>query len=196
VVWARSAQAVGVRRSQTAPLWAAPLLVSALGGCGGDPATDPDPAIGPAVADPNALVGYDVRRLRPGDEPLAALFDRVAARAIEEQKRVVVLFSADWCHRCRRLEAELGSSASASAIDDVRILMLKEEDWEGATRLDEFKALRLRWEPVMGTYPLMVLLDPQSQRVEEMKQAKERLEVQGLEPTLANWFDTSRVSAG
>ena len=73
--------------------------------------------------------------------------------------------------------------------------MLKEEEWENAARLDEFNELRARWHRVMGTYPLMFLLDREGGAHEEMKAAVDRLEGAGMEPTMANWFATSRVSA-
>jgi thiol-disulfide isomerase/thioredoxin len=140
-----------------------------------------------AEADP--LVGYDLRRLRPREqEPLADMFDRVAAEARSEGKRVVVLFSADWCEPCKHLDLELGNTHPESMIGDVRILELKEDDWSAAARMDEFNNLRRRWEPALGSYPLMVLLDEAGKRSDEMKEAKDRLEQQGLDPTLPIWF--------
>lgn len=151
-----------------------------------------DPAADPA-ADP--MVGYDLRRLRPrGGETLAAMFDRMRVQALADKKRVVVLFSADWCEPCKRLDLEFGNTHPASMIADVRILELKEEDWKAAARMDEFNELRRRWEPALGTYPLAVLLDEDGQRRDEMKAAKERLEADGLEPTLPVWFASTRSS--
>ena len=115
--------------------------------------------------------------------------------ALAEGKRVAVLFSADWCEPCRILDAELGNRHPASQIGDVRILEIKEEDWQGATRMDEFNALRERWTDINGSYPFFVLLDPKGQKIEEMKEAKERLEAKGVEPTLAAWFAEGRTEA-
>lgn len=141
-------------------------------------------------ADP--LVGYDLRRLRPReDEALADMFERVRVQAVGEHKRVAVLFSADWCEPCRHLDLELGNTHPASMIGDVRILELKEDDWAAGARMDEFNALRRRWEPVLNTYPLLLLLDGDGERLEEMKDAKLRLEAAGLEPTLPMWFEPS-----
>jgi thiol-disulfide isomerase/thioredoxin len=142
-----------------------------------------------AEADP--LVGYDLRRLRPREqEPLADMFERVAAEARGEGKRVVVLFSADWCEPCKHLDLELGNTHPQSMIGGVRILELKEDDWSAAARMDEFNNLRRRWEPALGSYPLMILLDEAGKRSDEMKEAKDRLEQQGLAPTLPIWFES------
>ncbi len=181
-------------RTLGAPLtWVFALSFVAMGtAC--DPAPEaeapPPESTNPATAE----VGYDLRSLRPRDERLGEAFDRMREEALAEGKRVAVLFSADWCHRCQRLDAELGNMHPASKIGDVRIFVLKEEDWEQATRMDEFKKLRLRWDPVMGTYPMFVLLDEQGKRAEEMKEAIERLEGEGLEPTVDNWFASSLAS--
>ena len=138
-------------------------------------------------------VGYDLRRLRPRDElTLAEMFDRQRAQAVKEGKRVAVLFSADWCEPCRQLETELGNRHPVAAIGDVRILELKEEDWSGATRMDEFDALRRRWSGVTGSYPLLLLLDDSGGKREEMKEAKDRLTAAKLPDTLANWFADTR----
>lgn len=146
---------------------------------------------GEVTSDP--LVGYDLRRLRPREEePLATMFERLWTQASTDGKRVAVLFSADWCEPCRILDLELGNTHPRSMIGDVQILEFKEDDWAAAARMDEFNGLRRRWEPVLNTYPLLVLLDAKGERVEEMKEAKERLEAAGLEPTLPIWFDSSR----
>lgn len=171
-----------------------PLLAACLSAqvsCGAPPEPPPPTASAkPATAAP---VGYDLRRLRPRDEePLAAMFERLRAAALGEGKRVAVLFSADWCQPCRDLETELGNRHPAAEIGDVRIFELKEEDWQAAARLDEFNALRGRWTGETGTYPLLLLLDPQGKQVDEMKQAIKRLEAEGREPTLARWFADTR----
>lgn len=79
-------------------------------------------------------------------------------------------------------------------IGDVRILELKEDDWSAVARMDEFNSLRRRWEPILNTYPLLILLDAEGKRVEEMKDAKDRLEAAGLAPTLPIWFESSRLA--
>lgn len=162
--------------------------------CGAPPA--PAKPAGPAPTAASGDVGYDLRRLRPRDEEtLAAMFERLRGASLAEGKRVAVLFSADWCQPCRALETELGNRHPGAAIGDVRILELKEEDWQRAARLDEFNGLRRRWAGEVGTYPLLVLLDAQGKPVEEMKQAIQRLEAAGLEPTLARWFEDTRPPA-
>jgi thiol-disulfide isomerase/thioredoxin len=169
----------------------APMIAWALAACESAPAEhSPDPsAADPVESDP--LIGYDLRRLRPvDDEPLGIMFDRVQKTARGEGKRVVVLFSADWCEPCKRLDLELGNTHPSSMIGDVRILELKEDDWKLAARMDEYNDLRARWEPVAGNYPLVVLLDDQGKRADEMKEAKLRLEAQGLEPTLPIWLSS------
>ena len=144
----------------------------------------------PASSD---AVGYDLRRLRPRDEePLAGMFDRLRAQAVKDGKRVAVLFSADWCEPCRELEGELGNRHPAEKIGGVQILELKEEDWTAVTRMDEFDALRVRWSDVTGSYPLLLLLDEKGQKQEEMKEAIDRLNAAGVEPTLANWLADTR----
>ena len=161
--------------------------------CTREPDESRDPA-GEELEDAvEPLVGYDLRRLRPReDEPLADMFARVRAQASAEDKRVAVLFSADWCEPCRVLDLELGNTHPSSMIGDVRVLELKEDDWSKAARMDEFNALRRRWEPVLNTYPLLILLDAEGERREEMKEAKERLEAAGLDPTLPIWFESTR----
>lgn len=168
----------------------AALLASTLFGCGPTGADAPkQEAPAKSAASSETTVGYDVRRLRPRDEdPLESMFERMRAQALTEGKQVAVLFSADWCEPCRRLDAELGNLHPEAMIGGVRILELKEEDWQDATRLDEFNGLRKRWYPKTGSYPVLVLLDREGAKVEEMKEAIERLTQDGQEPTLANWF--------
>ena len=160
--------------------------------CGGE-ATKPE-ARGPAPAEATETdVGYDLRRLRPRDEEaLEMMFERLRTQALGEGKRVAVLFSADWCEPCRKLETELGNRHPAAQIGDVRVLELKEEDWKTATRMDEFDALRRRWSSDTGSYPLLLLLDAEGRKREEMKEAIDRLEAAGGEPTLARWFADTR----
>lgn len=169
--------------------WALALLC----GCG-EPAAEPKVAAArPVVATADDGVGYDLRRLRPRDEEtLAVMFDRQLAQAAKDGKRAAVLFSADWCEPCRQLETELGNRHPASAIGDVRILELKEEDWVAATRMDEFDALRRRWTGNTGSYPLLILLDEKGGKREEMKEAKERLNAAKAPDTLAHWFADTR----
>ncbi|HFE47378.1 MAG TPA: thioredoxin family protein [Nannocystis exedens] len=147
-----------------------------------------------AAADGSSkMVGYDLRRLRPrDDETLAAMFERLRVQASADKKRVAVLFSADWCAPCKRIEAELGSLQPAEQIGDVRIFELKEEDWVEVTRMSEFNDLRARWYPKKGSYPVLVLLRDDGTVLEEMKEAIDRLEGENVEATLPNWFATSR----
>lgn len=165
-------------------------------GCS-EPPPAPAKTSAPAKAAPApAEVGYDLRRLRPRDEEaLEAMFERLRAQALADGKRVAVLFSADWCEPCRELETELGNRHAATRIGDVRILELKEEDWQAAARMDEFNGLRKRWAPQTGSYPLLLLLDAEGKRVDEMKEAIARLEKAGVQPTLANWFAGTRPDA-
>lgn len=168
------------------------LFVPVLG-CSDPPAPAAAAPASKPAAPAEATVGYDLRRLRPRDEePLAAMFDRLAAQARGDGKRVAVLFSADWCKPCRELEAELGNLHPAQQIGDVRIFELKEEDWQKAARLDEFNELRRRWADQTGSYPLLMLLDSEGKRVEDMKEAILRLEAAKVEPTLAHWFADTR----
>lgn len=150
-----------------------------------------DSAVEAAEA-PAALVGYDIRRLRPGKEDLEVVFDEQFARARSEGKQVAVLFSAGWCEPCRILELELGNVQPQSAIGHVRLFELNEEDWDGATRMNEFNALRRRWNPVLNSYPLFYVLDEQGKGIEEMRDAIDRLKAQSLEPSVANWFGSVR----
>ena len=153
---------------------------------------DVDTKQAPAAA---PMVGYDLRRLRPReDESLAKMFDRMFEQARGEDKRVVVIFSADWCEPCQLLDLELGNTHPPEMIGDVRVLELKEEDWNNVARMNEFNDLRSRWEPVLNTYPLVVMLDESGAKREEMKEAKDRLEEAGLEPTLPMWFEATRPS--
>jgi len=167
-----------------------------LAACGCGPgAPDRTPVL--ASESQAAEVGYDVRRLRPHDsEPLADMFDRTSHAARAEGKTVAVLFSADWCEPCRVLDTELGNLHPPSMIGHVRILEIKEEDWEAVTRMDEVKGLRARWHNTLDSYPVLVVLDSQNRKIEEMKEAIERLEAAGLEPTLPVWLSTLEASAG
>lgn len=161
------------------------VLVMALG-CGGD---EPPAAASKPAGDAGAVVGYDVRRLRPVDgETLAAMFDRSFARARADGKQVAVLFSADWCEPCRVLDLELGNTHPSKSIGHVRIFEMKEEDWGAATRLDELAALRKRWYGFDNSYPVLVVLDAEGKAREEMKDAITRLQAAGIDPSLPNWF--------
>ena len=164
-------------------------LLAPLAACGGDSEAPAAPSgQAPAEATPKT-VGYDLRRLRPvDDQPLEQVVERMQAQAKAEGKQVAMLFSAEWCERCRRLELELGNLHPPGDIAHVRVLELVEEDWEKALRMNEFNALRLRWDSTKGTYPLFVVLDEKGGKVEEMKEAVERLEAAGQEATLAAWF--------
>lgn len=173
---------------KTRLMWA---IAAVLAACGAEAPKAAAPAPG------EATVGYELRRLRPRDgEPLATMFDRQREQAQAEGKRVAVMFGADWCEPCRLLETELGNRHPAAQIGDVRIFELKEEDWTAATRMDEFDALRRRWDGTTGAYPLMVLLDDKGGKREEMKEAITRLEAASIEPTLANWLADTRPASG
>jgi thiol-disulfide isomerase/thioredoxin len=162
------------------------VFASLLAACGDGSASTPAPA---AKASSEAKVGYDLRRLRPRDEEkLADMFERLRAQAVSEGKLAVVLFSADWCEPCRALDLELGNTAEKSAIGHVRIFELKEEEWEAATRMDEFAALRQRWDGRPDSYPLFIALDAQGKKIEEMREAIDRLGREGIEPTVPNWL--------
>ncbi|MFO0635017.1 MAG: thioredoxin family protein [Nannocystaceae bacterium] len=170
------------------------LSLGLVAACGRTDAPAPATS-GAASAAAPAKVGYDLRRLRPRDgEALAAMFDRVAAQARQEGKQVAVLFSADWCEPCRKLELELGNQHLAEDIGHVRIFELEEEDWQAATRMDEFSALRKRWYEPTDSYPVFIVLDAQGRKLEEMKEAIDRLGAAGLEPTVAMWFRDLRPS--
>ena len=163
------------------------VAVAYLSGCGGESAPDAPPASAEAKAP--AEIGYDTRRLRPrNEETLAAMFERLRRTAVKDGKFAAVLFSADWCEPCRRLEIELGNMHPPSDIGHLRIFEIKEEDWEAATRMNEVNALRTRWTPTINQYPVLVVLDEKGERIEEMQQATDRLEHEGVEPTLVNWF--------
>ena len=169
------------------------LFTMVLLACEGSDADPPPPAAKQAVAEQD--VGYDVRRLRPRDgEPLSAMFDRMRGDAVKEGKHVAVLFSADWCEPCRDLALELGNTHPASSIGSFRVLELVEEDWEGATRIGEFNDLRRRWYAPISTYPVFLVLDDKGNKIEEMKEAIDRLQGAGIEPSLANWF--ADITAG
>jgi thiol-disulfide isomerase/thioredoxin len=161
-------------------------LALLLGACGSEEPAKTTTSV--AKSAPKA-VGYDLRRLLPKDgETLAAMFDRMRAQAVSEGKHAAVLFSADWCEPCRKLDLELGNTHPATDIGHVRIFELKEEEWEAATRMDEFAALRKRWYAPTDSYPVFIVLDDKGEKVEEMKEAIDRLEQAGLEPTVATWF--------
>jgi thiol-disulfide isomerase/thioredoxin len=150
----------------------------------------------PAAATAPKKVGYDIRRLRPrNDEPLAAMFERMREQALAEQKIVAILFSADWCEPCRRLDLELGNMHPETDIGHVRILEVKEEDWEAVTRINEVNDLRRRWSAPVDAYPVLIVLDAEGEKVEEMKEAIERLESSNRDPTLAAWLREHRPDA-
>ena len=164
------------------------LLLLASLGCGGPAPVAADSGT-PAQAKGPTKVGYDIRRLRPrNEETLAAMFERMRAQTLADDKFAAVLFSADWCEPCRRLDIELGNMHPREAIGHVRIFEIKEEDWEAATRMNEVNALRTKWTPTINAYPVLVLLDEKGERIEEMQDAQDRLEHEGVEPTLPNWF--------
>lgn len=167
------------------------LVVASCGGGAKQAAQDK------AEASNAGPVGYDLRRLRPrNEETLEAMFERTFEQATKDGKRVAVLFSADWCEPCQILDTELGNEHPAEMIDHVRILELKEEDWEAVTRMDEFNGLRSRWHKTLNSYPVLVLLDHQGGKVEEMKEAIARLEAEGLDATLPVWLASHRTSEG
>jgi len=177
-------------RCSCAALLVLDAMFAALIACKQDPSESTE--IG-ETEESMAMVGYDIRRLRPrNEEPLSKMFDRVRARAAADGKQVAVYFSADWCEACRPIALELGNVHPAAAIDHMRVIELKEEDWEPVTRMDEYNGLRSRWYPLLNTYPLFILLDENGQKVEEMREAKERLESIGVEATLVNWFQSVR----
>jgi thiol-disulfide isomerase/thioredoxin len=162
------------------------LLALVLAACGDGSASPP--ASAPA-ASASTKIGYDLRRLRPRDEEkLADMFERLRAQAVADGKLAAVLFSADWCEPCRALDLELGNTAEKSDIGHVRIFELKEEDWEAATRMDEYAALRKRWDDRANSYPLFIALDAEGKKIEEMREAIDRLGNEGVEPTVPNWL--------
>ena len=180
--------------------WVFALCTLCVAGCGArEPATSASvtgsasaPAAAP-VRDTQRMVGYDVRRIRPGDTSLEAAFERGRVAAVSDGRHVAVLFSADWCQPCRDLELELGNLHPASAIEDVRILMLKEEEWQKAVRMDEFNGLRARWDKVLNRYPLFVFLDENGVMIEEMQAGREAMEAEGIAATLPSWFARLRA---
>ena len=110
-----------------------------------------DAAATPAAAP--AKVGYDLRRLRPRDgETLEAMFERLRGRALADDKRVAVLFSADWCAPCKResstiadqydrWRSETGVKLIAVSIDDARSTArvapyVNGQDWDYEVYLD------------------------------------------------------------
>jgi thiol-disulfide isomerase/thioredoxin len=173
------------------------LTLSACGGEDSPPSADESKeAVAKSEAEGDKAVPYDLRQIRPGEKKLADVFEASRKGALAEGKQVAVLFSADWCAPCKRLEAELGNTQPRSQIGEVRIVMVKEEDWRDSTRMVEFDNLRLRWSPAVGAFPLFVLLNEDGSAREEMKEAIERLESQGLEPTVANWFAHGKNASG
>jgi thiol-disulfide isomerase/thioredoxin len=177
-------------RRTCAALLVLDAMFAAMFACKQDPGESA--AIG-EVDESVATVGYDVRRLRPrNEESLSKMFDRVRAQAQVDGKQVAVYFSADWCEACRPIALELGNVHPAVAIDHIRIIEVNEEEWEQMTRMNEYNGLRSRWYPLLNTYPLFILLDESGQKVEEMREAKGRLEGMGVEATLVNWFQSVR----
>ncbi len=181
--------------TRTASLIALTVLVPCWGACEGNdkPAPSTKPIAAKVTKTEAGPVNYDVRRIRPrNEEPLEAMFERLRKQALADNKRVAVLFSADWCEPCRILDAELGGTHPREQIGDVRLLEFKEEDWSAVTRLDEYNKLRERWDTNAGSYPLLVLLRSDGSILEEMKAAKERLEAAGKQATLPVWFVDTR----
>jgi thiol-disulfide isomerase/thioredoxin len=163
--------------------------------CSAEPVAQSAAGAGSAApATQEAKIGYDLRTLRPrNEEKLADMFERVRVQAVAEGKQVAVLFSAGWCEPCQRLELELGNMHPASEIGHVRIFELKEEDWEAVTRMNEFNDLRRRWYPPLNSYPVFVILDERGDKVEEMKEAVDRLTGEGIDkPDVVAWFQSLR----
>lgn len=167
----------------------AAALCLLLVACDGAAEVEETKPAAPAKPNADAEVGYDIRRLRPKDgETLDVMFGRLAQQANDDGKQVAVLFSAAWCEPCRHLELELGNVHPPSKIGAFRIIELKEEDWMAASRMNEFNALRKRWYAKTDSYPVFILLDLQEEKIEEMKEAIDRLSAAGLDPTVDNWF--------
>ena len=58
--------------------------------------------------------------------------------------------------------------------------------------MGEFNNLRRRWYKAVGSYPVFIILDANGEKIEEMKEAVTRLEGEGVEPTVPNWFQSIR----
>ena len=141
-----------------------------------------------------ALVPYDIRRLKPTPASLTELFASQMEAAKLDNKTVAVLFSADWCHACRDVEHKLGAQLPENEIGHMRIFELTEEEWEEVGRIDEFNTLRHQWEDDEFTYPMLVVLDEQGAKRENMDEALERLKNAGVAPTFPVWFAEFRQS--
>lgn len=170
-------------------------LVAGLAACSAEPAKAPVDKAQAKESPSEAAVGYDLRTLRPrNEEKLVDMFERMRQKALADGKQVAVLFSAGWCEPCQRLELELGNMHPASQIEHVRILELKEEDWGAVTRMNEFNDLRRRWYPALNSYPVFIILDADGNKIEEMKEAIERLQGEGQsEPSVATWFESTKA---
>lgn len=177
------------------------LTVGVGSGCKGKPSVEKSAAVNKGVAkgegvaakaekkpDPEEIIGYDLRRLRPSQEELQPWFEKQLKKAIADGKRPAVLFSASWCHACQDVELELGNQHPRKDIGHVRIFEIIEEDWEAVTRMDEYNDLRARWHPELGTYPMLFLLDQKGDKIESMDEAKIRLKELGKTPNFVTWF--------